>query len=283
MKVNLDNFKQVGAVFSIVAATILLSVVSIFAQVNPLPTTPPANDIVMRDSFGQGPEMMRPASGKGTLKQTSLGVSMGGFWLEYPGDKTNRWITPDSGDTWRFCGTGPNPYELYSPLQTVFGFEQNGFLCTLLNAQIVSNTRPAALIALPSNLSTPYEVEIEAYYWRIPGGYVALGLTNSGATTNNLSTVGNLVLILKPNADNEFIMHYELRLGGVNGQLLNSGDADDNFFNQMKIRYNPQNRTVGASFNGIELGTFQGNFAPPKYAGFEGVGYADNFVVRKLQ
>ncbi|HQU84948.1 MAG TPA: hypothetical protein PKY59_17545 [Pyrinomonadaceae bacterium] len=274
--------------------TICLGLVSVFAQgggngggsvgTNPLPQTAPAPDIIMRDSFGQGPDMMRPASGKGTLKNTALGVSMSGFWLEYPGNKDNRWITPDSGDTWRYCATAPNSYELFSPLQTVFGFEENTILCTLLNAPNVSATRPTALMPLPSNLSTPYELEFDGIYWRIPGAYFAVGLTSSGVTTNNLASSGSVVLVTKPNpADNLFSMIYELRLGGMNGQILASGTAEESeFFNQMKIRYNPQTRSIGASFKGMDLGTFATNIAPPKYAAIEGIGYADNFVIRRL-
>lgn len=293
MNIYFENTKDFWQFSRLAAIIILLGLSSVFAQKggsgggtissNPLPQTPPAPNIIMRDSFGQGPQMLRPASGNGTLKQTALGVSMGGFWLEYPGTKDNRWITPDSGDTWRYCGTGPNPYELPSPLQLVFGFEQNGFLCTLLNAPTSATVRPAALMPLPSNLNVPYEVEIEGFYWRLPGSYVALGLTNSSTTTNNLSTVGNVVLVIKPNpADNLGTIIYELRLGGMNGQILASGVSEEGFFNEMKIRYNPQNRSISARFNGKELGTFPTNIAPPRYVGFEGVGYADNFVVRAL-
>ncbi len=257
---------------SIALAVFVLGVISVFAQggggnggggstgVNPLPQTAPAPDILMRDSFGQGPEMMRPASGKGTLKQTALGVSMNGFWLEYPGTKDNRWITTDSGDSWRFCATAPNSYELFSPLQMTFGFEENGILCTLLNAPVASATRPAALMPLPSNLTTPYEIEFDGIYWRVAGAYFAVGLTNSAATTNNLAT-GGVVLVTKPDpANNLYSMIYEFRLGGMNGQILASGTSEESeFFNQMKIRYNPQTRSIGASFKGIDLGTFASN------------------------
>lgn len=250
---------------------------------NPLPQTPPAADVIMRDSFGEGPDVLRPAGGKGTLKETWLGVSMGGFWLEYPGNKNNTWITPDSGDTWRFCATATNPYELFSPLQVTFGFEGNTILCTLLNAPVSSPTRPAALMPMPTNLTTSYELEVDGTTWAVPGGYLAVGFTNSALTTNNLSTVGSVVFVIEPNPDATSSLIYELRLGGLNGQLLASGTTYyDMFFNQIKIRYNPQTKAIGASFQGVDLGTFPTNVAPPRYAGFEGVGYADNFMVRRL-
>ena len=270
-----------------VASIIALAVVAAFAQTTnftamaPLPQFPPAPDVVLRDSFGQGPNMMRPASGKGTLKDTYLGASIGGFWLEYPGTKNNRWTAPDSGDTWRYCGTAMNPYQLPSPLETVFGWEQNAIVCTILNAQPDLTVRPTALRPVPSNLTVPYELEIDGTYWNVANTYLALGLTNSGSTTNNLSSGGSIVLILKPSPDG-WTSVYEFRLGGFGGQLLASGSTDDLFFNQMKIRYNPQNRSVGASINGVDLGTFATNIAPPRYAGFEGNGYADNFVIKQL-
>lgn len=278
------------------ASLLLFNTVAVFGQrsgggesntgTNPLPQTPPAPNILMRDSFGQGPELLRPASGNGKLKSTANGgTSLNGFWLEYPGTKNNRWNMPDSGDTWRFCSTGQNPYELFSPLQVIFGFEGNQILCTLLNAPLVSVTRPTAIMPIPSNINVPYELEIDASYWFVAANaYIAVGLTNSAATTNNLSTSGNIVLVMRPIDAANSMIAYEFRLGGFNGQLLASGFAvEDEFFNQMKIRYNPQTRSIGANFKGMDLGTFATNVAPPKYAAFEGVGYADNFVIKSLQ
>lgn len=275
---------------TVAAFTILLMLVTTdsgtaqtptFTAIPPLPQFAPASDVVMRDSFGEGPNMMRPASGKGALKDTFLGASIGGFWLEYPGIKTNRWTAPDSGDTWRYCGTAMNPYELVSPLQLVFGYEQNTIVCTILNAQPGVTVRPTASIPVPSNLNVPFELEIDGTYWDVPNTYLAVGLTNSGATTNNLATSGSINLVIKPSAPGGQ-MTYEFRLGGFNGQLLASGVSDDMFFNQMKIRYDPQTRNVGASLNGLDLGTFATNIARPKFAAFEGNGYADNFVIKRL-
>jgi hypothetical protein len=41
-------------------------------------------------------------------------------------------------------------------------------------------------------------------------------------------------------------------------------------------------KSLSASINGIALGPFAVTLATPKYAGFEGVGILDNFVIRKL-
>lgn len=299
MNNNFVKTKKFWQLSILVTVLLILGLTPIFAQrsgrngdnrgggttgSNPLPQTPPAPNVIMRDSFGQGPELLRPASGNGTLKSTATGgTSFNGFWLEYLGSKDFRWTTVDSGVTWRFCGTGKNPFELFSPLQVNFGTEQNTMLCTLLNAeQATPAVSPTVLLPMPSNLTVPYEIEINGTYHPVSGAYLALGLTNSGVTSGNLASSGNIVLVLKANPTNSAII-YEFRLGGLNGQILASGLGQDNFFNQLKIRYNPQTRVIGGSFNGVDFGNFPTNIAPSRYVAIEGHGYADNFVVRALQ
>lgn len=252
---------------------------------NPLPQAPPSPEIIQRESFGQGPQLLRPAGGKGTLKSSaSGGTSINGFWLEYLGTKDFRWITGDSGVTWRFCGTNLNPNEIFSPLQVVFGEPQNSIACNLLNVPPVApNPAPSALIALKPGISAPYEIEINGSYHPVPGAYFAFGLTNSAVTSGNLSSSGALFFVMRPGDETDSFVSYELRMGGMNGQLLASGIGEDISFNRIIIRYDPQTRAISASYNGAEMGTFQTAMPPARYAAFEGVGYADNFVVRRLQ
>jgi hypothetical protein len=73
---------------------------------------------------------------------------------------------------------------------------------------------------------------------------------------------------------------YEWRLNGRTGPLLASGVVDDVLWNRMEIRHDPVNGTVSASVNGIALGTAS-MAGKPLYAGFEGVGVLDNFVIRR--
>src|SRR3954469_773633 len=68
---------------------------------NPLPTSAPAPDILVRESFGPGPDLVRPTGGKGTLKATSLHTTINGFWAEWPGSSKTQWIAPDVGQTWK--------------------------------------------------------------------------------------------------------------------------------------------------------------------------------------
>lgn len=304
MRINKSATNRVWSIFSTVFLAVLLGTVAVFAGngdeakngtenkgggtdpgwTNPLPQTAPAPDILMRESFGMGLDFLRPAGGNGAAKRTGTGgTSINGFWVEYPGNKNNRWITPDSGETWRFCGSQPNPYELPSPLQS-FPTEQNDILCNLLNASIDSPTRATALMPLLSNINTPWEIEINGHYWgAATNPFLAVGLTNSAVTTDNLATSGQVVLVMRRVNNPEADVAFEFRRGNLNGEILMSGTMpDDENFNSLKIRYNPQTREIGASFKGMDLGTFPSTIASPRYAAIEGIGFADNFVVRRL-
>lgn len=249
---------------------------------NPLPTTAPAPNILMRESFGQGPDFARPGGGNGQMKPAAQGgVSFNGFWLEYPGTKNNRWTTTDSGETWRFCGINVNPNELPSPLQPFEGI--NTCLCTYLNATFIDQPRATALIPMSPAGSAPYEVNIDAHYgFPSVNPYIALGLTNSAVTTSNLKNGGNIVLVMFPADPAQAFIQYELRLGGFQGELLATGvvEDDDNFIG-LRLRFNPQTRSMGASIKGMDIGTFQTNVAAPRYAAFEGYGWVDNFTVTR--
>ena len=76
-------------------------------------------------------------------------------------------------------------------------------------------------------------------------------------------------------------MIYELRLDGMAGPVLATGEVPAMGFNQMAVRYDPVAQMVGASFNGIDLGWYPLATTAPKFVGFEGVGILDNFLVRK--
>jgi hypothetical protein len=116
----------------------------------------------------------------------------------------------------------------------------------------------------------------------VPGAYVAVGLTNSGATLSNFSSVGQVWLSLrKQEAMVNGPLVYELRTNGMSGALLASGVVDDLTWNQMLLRYDPVAKRLSASLNGVSLGEFALDMPAPRYAGFEGVGILDNFVIRK--
>lgn len=81
------------------------------------PTPAPAPDVLVRESFGLGPDLPRPAGGQGGLRATYLHTTLGGLWVKWPGSKSTAWMRPDGNQTWKLCGANPSPYELPSPLQ----------------------------------------------------------------------------------------------------------------------------------------------------------------------
>lgn len=249
--------------------------------VNPLPQTPPAPDVIYRESFGTGNDVSRPTGSKGTMRDTYAHTPVQNFWIEYPGNKNTAWIAPGEGQTWRFCGASVNPYEMFSPIQFSFGFPNNG--CVMSEWFDAPTQNPTALMPFTAP-DVPYEVSINGYPAPIAGKYLALGLTNSSVTYSNLENSGDVVLFLKaaPPYQN-FTLQYELRLGGINGMLLASGETYFDAFSRLIIRYDPVAKTVGASVNESDLGTFPVNLGVSRYAAFEGVAMADNFLIRKLQ
>ncbi len=249
-------------------------------QTNPLPQTAPAPDVIYRESFGSGPDLLRPAGSKGTLKESYIHTPLNNFWIEYPGGKSTVWSAPAEGQTWRLCGASENPYEMFSPLQVFQGFSNNGCVASEWTDNPAQN--PTALLAFTAP-NAAYEISFNGYPAPIAGKYLAVGLSNSAESYSNLENSGSVALFLKPLFNTTGTILYELRAGGLSGTLLASGETYFEGWNQMKLRYNPNAKTVSGSVNGTELGTFPLNLGAPRYAGFEGVGIGDNFVIRKLQ
>lgn len=252
------------------------------AAVNPLPTTAPAPDVLVYEGFGEGPEFMRPKGGKGEMRSAFIHTSIGGFWAEYLGSKNNSWITDNGDQAWKFAAVGGylDPARYASPLENdsigwgvAFSewFDLNGIV-----------NSPTAL--LPFTSTAPYAVEASGYPVILPGGYVGVGLTGSGATLNNFATVGQVWLGIREEVPmTSGALRYELRVNGMSGPLLASGLTSNVTYNRMIVRYDPVAKTVGGSINGVDLGTHAVDMPAPRYAGFEGVGLIDSFVIRRLR
>lgn len=250
--------------------------------VNPLPTTAPAPDIVVRESFGPGPAGIRPKGGKGDLRSTFIGTTLGGFWVEWPGNKNNAWITGSGEATWKFTASsngGPDwdPYELPSPLEVdtfygqVFSDVSDG----------VSGGYPTALlpVAWPT---TGWSMSIEGLLWsQSPTSYIALGVTDSGTTLSNLVSSSRVTLLVRPTGDGMAVV-WELWQGGGTRTLLGSGVVADESLNQLRLDYRPATQQLTVLVNGVPVGTRTVNLGVPRYAAFEGHGIVDNFVIRKV-
>lgn len=245
---------------------------------SPLPTTAPAPDMIVRESFGPGPDLLRPAGGKGVLKSTYAHTTIGGFWVEWPGSKNAAWITPDGDQTWKFCGIGGylDPYELPSPLQP----DEATQGCVSSEWFDPVTAYPTALLPFTPP-PTPYAVSVEGWPSVIAGGYVALGLTASNVTLSNFTTAGQVWMSLRAAAPlDSTSVAYEVRVNGMSGPLLASGVVENVTWNQMMLRYDPVAKLLTPSVNGVKLGDFPLDMPAPRYAGFEGVGILDNFVIR---
>ena len=258
-----------------------------------LPTTAPAPDIIMRESFGEGwPNVVRPTGGKGCNKPDYVHTALTGFWVEYPGSKNATWLTaPETGRTWRFCAQTPDPNELPSPLQPVVT-NGDGTATDIMNGCAISDWTdpslpfdqvPAALIPTPRTAGG-IEASIDGWPSFIAGTYVAIGLTDSTLTVNNLQSAAGIWLRITQGPDlNNGLTFYELRANGMTGPLLASGEFWSVTFNQIAVRYDPVRQTAGATLNGVDLGSYPVALpAMPNFIGFEGVGILDNFVVRQL-
>ncbi|AHG89800.1 hypothetical protein J421_2263 [Gemmatirosa kalamazoonensis] len=224
-----------------------------------------------------GPDLLRPAGGKGTAKATSLHTTINGFWVEYPGSGNASWIAPETGQTWKFCGGSDDPYELTSPLQTQY----NG--CVASEWFDPPTSYPTALMPITFTLpSAGYELSMEGYPAPIAGAYVAIGFTSSGAVTSNLTTSGALWLRVTDPTRFGFPLHYELRAGSLaSGRVIASGDAGASGWNRMAIRYAPAAGTVTLTNDGVVIGTYAFTMPTPKYLAFEGVGILDDLVLRQ--
>jgi hypothetical protein len=249
-----------------------------------LPSTAPSPEIFMRDSFGMGAQS-RPTGGKGCNKPVFVHTPLTGFWMEYPGSKNTPWLTaPESGQTWRFCAQSTDPYELPSPLQPVFGTDvMNGCVISdWFDPAQISGEYPTAIIPLQKTAGA-FQASIEGWPAPIPGTYVALGLTDSTLTVNNLQSSAGIWLLIKEVTMNNTVTAYEFRLNGMTGPLLASGEFFSQTFNRIAVRYDPATGMAGASINEVDLGSFPaGLAATPKFVGFEGVGILDNFFVKTL-
>ena len=241
-----------------------------------LPTTGPAPDVLMRESFGQA-NNLRPAGGKGVAREVYAHTTIAGFWLEYPGDKGTQWIAPNADQTWKFAGCSDNSYELPSPLQLPYGG------CVVSEWFDPVTSYPTAL--MPITVALPdagYELSMEGWPAPIPGAYIAIGFTSSSALTSNLTSAGSLWLRVTDSTRFGVPLHYELRTGSLaGGQLLASGDAGAAGWNHMGLRYSPAAGTVTLSFAGAVVGTYPVAISAPRYLAFEGVGVLDNLVLRQ--
>lgn len=252
----------------------------VVGAVNPLPKVAPEPDVLVRESFGPGPQTLRPKGGKGDMRSSFVHTTIGGFWVEWPGNKNSAWITSSGDQSWKFCGTAPTPYEMPSPLEV----DGNGGCAysELFDLTLAQAIRPTALLPFTPPEGRVIRISMEALPLYLGGTYVALGLSNSSLTASNLETSAPVWLVLAREQTTSVYFRAELRLNGRAGPLLAALEVADDTFNRMELTIDPVTKRVNAQVNGQSLGTFEVPLPATRYVGFEGLGMADNFVIRAL-
>jgi hypothetical protein len=240
---------------------------------SPLPTTPPAPDVLLRESFGFAAGQ-RPQGDKGTMRVTGIHSNIDGYWVEYPGSKNTQWLAPATGQTWNFAGCSDDPNEMPSPIQTPFSG------CVVSEWSDPVTSYPTALMPFPPQASD-YELSMDGYPAPIPNAYIAIGFTNSAAITSNLTTSGTVWLRVRDLTRTGGPLDYELRTGGLGGTILAAGSMGFAGWNRMVLRISPANSAVTLTIGGSVIGTYHTALPTSRYVAFEGVGVLDNFVVRR--
>lgn len=245
---------------------------------NPLPTSAPAPGVLVRESFGPGPQDLRPKGGKGDLRSAFIGTTLGGYWVEWPGSKATQWITSAGEATWKFTSSisvnDPvgNPWELPSPLEV--GGMRGQVFADLSDGSAAGMPTALMPVTLPSR---PWTLSIEGYPWD-PNASIALGITDSGVTLGNLATAARVSLMISDDGDAAGLL-WQLWQGGTTRRLLASGRTDDMTWNRLVLQYNPATQQLVASVNGQVTPAFTVNLVGARYAGFEGNGVVDDFVL----
>jgi hypothetical protein len=244
--------------------------------VDVLPATPPAPGVVLRESFGPGPAsiLARPQGGNGILRSVFASTDLGGYWLEYPGSKKTEWATPNGGPRWEFAFASLDPFEtLPSPIQPL---PFNGVAFSDWADDVLAF--PDAIVPF-RGVATRYSLSAELFPAFLPGSYVGLGLTASGALHANLPASGQIWIRLSQVAPFDGATgQYDVLFGS---HVLASGTVELGGFNPVAITVDPIGQTVNVMLNGVDLGTWATRVTP-SFIALEGQGWADNLIARTL-
>lgn len=233
--------------------------------------------MLLHESFGLCTGL-RPANGDGRQISVYDHPNIDQFWIEYPGSGSKAWMSPGGTQTWAFARVAGDldPYELPSPLQsdlTRQGVAYSEFFDAILEwpTALVRFTPPAAA----------YEVSAEGSPGVKAGAYLSIGLSGSPVLLSNFKTVGQASLTLRyqdPSQGPGSALVYELRVGT---SVVHTGLTSDVTWNRLSMRIDPATGLLSASVNGVSTGAPVSAAVAPTYAGFEGVGVLDNFVIRR--
>jgi hypothetical protein len=239
-----------------------------------LPTTPPAPDVVLRESFGLGADALvgRPQGDKGDVRSPVGASGLNAYWLEYPGSWTSAW----SSAAWQFADGSTNSLDTL-PLSPIDPGPDTGVAFSEWRDGVVAY--PDAIVPF-QGVASKYSVSAFLYPAYLDGSYVALGLTTSNTLAANLPSNGQVWIQLSQIPPYDGAHGQYAVLSG--SQVLASGYATLNGYNPVAITVDPVAQTVEVALDGVDLGTWAMRVTP-KFIAFEGQGVADEMVVRTVQ
>jgi hypothetical protein len=236
--------------------------------------------VILRESFGLGipsatASYARPQGG-GALKNVFINTSVGGYWLEYPGSKSEVWSSTDVGGNWIFCAQTPDPFEtLPSPYQPD-GLVDGCAIATWSDGVITTGD-----LTVPfRGAATRYTLSTELFPAFLLGSYAGFGLTTSNAPSLALPTGGQVWVRLMHLDPSVFFENgqYDVMFGNT---VLASAPMFVDSWNTVQITVDPVAQTFNVVINGVDVGTWAGKVAP-SFIAYEGQGVADNLVVRTV-
>jgi hypothetical protein len=240
--------------------------------------------VILRESFGVGVQLTAPTAttmatwgrpaGGGAPRAAFTNTSISGFWLEFPGSKSEVWSSTDVGGNWIFCGS-TNPFEtLPSPYQPD---DLNGCAIATWSDGVITT---ADLTVPFRGAATKYTMSAELFPAFLPGSYEGFGLTASNVSNLSLPTSGQVWVRLMQVDPAVFGTsgHYDVMFGNT---VLASGDVALDSWNPVQITVDPVAQTFNVVIDGVDVGTWAGKVAP-SFIAFEGQGVADDLVVQTV-
>jgi len=243
------------------------------------PVTIVPGTILARDTFGFGPQLLRPTGGNGTLKPVAMHTGLNGFWAEQPCSNSAVWMTASGSgvQSWNFSITNTDPKEPPSAMMPA-GLE-NGAMTVFLDGESVPEF-PTALLPLQAP-SIPYEVSAEiVFVTPNPGTWFGLGFTSSNALNRNFEAAGQAWMrVRRDSLFDSLAGTVELHTNGLAGPSA-SASVVLAPFSTLRVQYDPLGRTVNGYYNDLLVGTLSYDASSSRFVGFEGAGTLDNFVVK---
>jgi hypothetical protein len=235
--------------------------------------------ILARDTFGFGPQLVRPTAGSGTLKPVAIHVGLNGFWAEQPCSNNAVWMSASGSgvQSWNFFMTNTDPKEPPSAMMPA-GLG-NGAMTVFLDGESVPEFPTALLPFEPPSI--PYEVSAEIVFVTLnPGTWLGLGFTSSNALNRNFEAAGQAWMrVSRTSPFDSLAGSVELHTNGLAGPSA-SASVVLAPFSTLRVQYDPLSRTVNGYYNDVLVGTLSCDASPSRFVGFEGAGTLDNFIVK---